>query len=80
MPPHCDTLDGHVVKAARMALAKGKVNLILPWVPKKAEGRLKKAFEKSLRVRKLDRQARDLADYRFFETVVRLHREGGGAP
>jgi hypothetical protein len=47
-PPHCDALDGHVVKAAKMALSKGNVNLILPWVPKKAEGRLKKAFEKTL--------------------------------
>ena len=80
VPPHCDTLDGHVVKAARMALAKGNVNLIPPWVPKKAEGRLKKAFEKTLRMRKLGKQVRDLADYWFFETAVRLHREGEGAP
>ena len=79
-PPHCDTLDGPVVKAAKMALSKGNVNLILPWVPKKAEGRLKRAFEKTLRVRKLGKQARDLADYWFFETAVRLHREGEGAP
>jgi hypothetical protein len=61
MPPHCDTLDGPIVKAAKMALAKGNVNLILSWVPKKAEGKLKKAFEKTLRVRKLGKQARDLA-------------------
>jgi len=80
MPPHCDTLDGPIVKAAKMALSKGNVNLILPWVPKKAEGRLKKAFEKTLRVRKLGKQVRDLADYWFFETAVRLHREGEGAP
>jgi hypothetical protein len=80
MPPHCDTLDGPVVKAAKMALAKENVNFILPWVPKKAEGKLKKAFEKTFRVRKLGKQARDLADYWFFETAVRLHREGEGAP
>ena len=29
---HCDTLDGPVVNLARQALAKGDVNIILPWV------------------------------------------------
>lgn len=80
MPPHCDTLDGPVVMAAKAALKTGNVNLILPWAPKKAEGKIKKAFEKALKVRKLDKAAADLADYWFFETVVRLHREGEGAP
>jgi len=80
MPPHCDTMDGPVVKAAKMALETGNVNLILPWVPKKAEAELKKAFEKTLRARKLGKEAMDLADYWFFETTVRLHREGEGAP
>jgi len=80
MPPHCDTLDGPVVKAAQKALEKGNVNYILPWVPKKAEGELKKAFEKTLRARKLGKDAMELADYWFYETAVRLHREGEGAP
>jgi len=80
MPPHCDTLDGPVVKAAKMALEKGNVNLVLPWVPKKAEDELKKAFEKTLRARKQGKEAMELADYWFFETAVRLHREGEGAP
>nr|MDO8081342.1 DUF6448 family protein [Candidatus Freyarchaeota archaeon] len=79
MPPHCDTMDGPVVKAAKMALETGNVNLILPWVPKKAEAELKKAFQKTLRVRKQDKDAAELADYWFFETAVRLHREGEGA-
>ncbi len=80
MPPHCDTMDGPVVKAATKALETGNVNLILPWVPKKAEVELKKAFEKTLRARKLGKEAKELADYWFFETAVRLHREGEGAP
>lgn len=80
MPPHCDTMDGPVVKAAKMALETGNVNLILPWVPKKAEAELKKAFEKTLRARKLGKEAAEVADYWFFETAVRLHREGEGAP
>jgi hypothetical protein len=73
-------MDGPVVKAATKALETGNVNLILPWVPKKAEDELKKAFERTRRVRKLDKEAAGLADYWFFETAVRLHREGEGAP
>lgn len=48
MPPHCDTLDGPVVKAAKKALDTGTVNLVLPWVPEKAEDELRNAFEKTL--------------------------------
>lgn len=80
MPPHCDTMDGPVVKAAKRALETGNVNLILPWVPKKSEAELKKAFNKTLRVSKLGKGATELADYWFFETAVRVHREGEGAP
>lgn len=80
MPPHCDTLDGPVVTAARKALETANANLILPWVPQHAEKELCEAFEKTLRVRKLNEEAKALADYWFFETTVRLHREGEGAP
>lgn len=80
MPPHCDTMDGPVVKAAIKALETGNVNLILPWVSKEAESELRKAFEKTLRTRELGEEAKELADYWFFETTVRLHREGEGAP
>ncbi len=80
MPPHCDTMDGPIVGAAKEALEKGNVKLILPWAPKKAEDEIKKGFERTLRVRKSGKDAKELADYWFFETVVRLHREGEGAP
>jgi hypothetical protein len=33
MPPHCDSLDGPVVTAAREALDTTDVDLILPFVP-----------------------------------------------
>ena len=78
MAPHCDTLDGPVVKAAIKALDKGNLNLILPWVPAKAEKELRQAFKKTLVVRKQGKQSKELADLWFFETVVRLHREGEG--
>lgn len=80
MPPHCDTLDGPVVMAAKKALEAGNVDLILPWAPKEAEGEIRNAFSKAIAVRKLGKEAEQLADFWFFETVVRLHRAGEGAP
>lgn len=77
---HCDGLDGPVVKAAQKALETGNVNLVLIWVQKKDEGEVKEAFQKTLAVRKLNREAKDLADMYFFETLVRIHRAGEGAP
>ena len=77
---HCDTLDGPVVVAARKALAAGDVNLVLIWVQKDDEAEIKRAFEKTLAVRKLSTEAKDLADMYFFETLVRIHRAGEGAP
>jgi len=80
MPPHCDTLDGPVVLAAKRALDGDDVTLILPFAPRTAEAEITAAFERTLRARKEGEAARDLADLWFFETVVRLHRAGEGAP
>jgi hypothetical protein len=80
MPPHCDTLDGPVVKAIKIALEKNNVNYILPWVPEEAEHEVIAAFKKSFAARKQGKPAMEVADYWLYETVVRLHREGEGAP
>lgn len=80
VPPHCDTLDGPVVKAARLALERGNVHLILPYVPAKADAELRQAFDRAIRVRALSPEAKETVDFWFFETAVRLHREGEGAP
>ena len=80
MPPHCDALDGPVVKAARMALEARDVNLVLPYVKKESEAEVLEAFEKVIAVREADPAVRELADLYFFETVVRVHRAGEGAP
>ena len=77
---HCDTLDGPVVVDARTALQKGEVTPVLKWVRKEAEGEIRSAFARTLAVRKLGTEAADLADRWFFETLVRIHREGEGAP
>jgi len=77
---HCDGMDGPVVMAAQKALETGNVNLILIWVQKKDEAEIKKAFQKTLAVRKLNPEAKELADMYFFETLVRIHRAGEGEP
>lgn len=78
MPPHCDTLDGPVAKACKDALRTGNVNIVLPWAPKGAEAEIVRAFKSTLNARKLGKPAARVADYWFFETVVRLHRRGEG--
>ena len=77
---HCDTMDGPVVKAAQRALATRNVNLVLIWVQEKDEAEILQRFRQTLAVRRLNRQARNLADSYFFETLVRLHRAGEGEP
>ncbi|MDY6826522.1 MAG: DUF6448 family protein [Bacillota bacterium] len=80
MPPHCDTMDGPVVKASRKALEEMNVDIILPYVPEEGEEEVKQAFEKVVQVRKNGGISREIADLYFFETVVRIHRAGEGAP
>ncbi len=77
---HCDGLDGPVVTLARKALEARNVNLVLPWVRQEDEAEIRAAFEHTLAVRELGAKARDLADTHFFETLVRVHRAGEGAP
>ena len=77
---HCDGLDGPVVKAAQRALEMRDPALALMWVQAKDEAEIRKAFEETLAVRSLDPRAKELADRFFFETLVRVHRAGEGAP
>ena len=77
---HCDTMDGPVVLAAKAALEKQDVMPVLKWVKPEAEAEIKAAFTKTLAVRTQGPEARDLADQFFFETLVRIHRAGEGAP
>ena len=77
---HCDTLDGPVIQDARKALEKQDVTPVLKWIPQEDEKTICAAFEKTLAVRALSNDARDLADLYFFETLVRSHRQSEGAP
>jgi len=77
---HCDTMNGPVVVAARAALESGDVAPVLKWVLKESESEVRSALARTLKVRTAGREARELADSFFFETVVRLHRAGEGEP
>ena len=79
MPPHCDSMDGPVVEAARRALAGEDVDMVLPYVHADGEDEVRDAFDRAVKVRALGDEAREVADRWFFETVVRVHRAGEGA-
>ncbi|WP_235733953.1 DUF6448 family protein [Mycolicibacterium austroafricanum] len=81
MPPHCDSLDGPVVTAAKAALTDDNVELILPYVPESAEDEVRTAFERTRAAQaEGGHYTHEVADLYFFDTVVRLHRAGEGAP
>jgi hypothetical protein len=77
---HCDTMNGPVVKSARLALDNRDVRFALVWVRPVDEVEIRSAFERALSVRGLGAEAKALADRYFFETLVRVHRAGEGAP
>lgn len=77
---HCDTLDGPVIAEARIALSQEDITPVLKWVSPGDEEAVRAAFAKTLEVRKQSSEAKNLADMYFFETLVRIHRAGEGAP
>ena len=77
---HCDTLDGPVVIEAIEALKKGDVTPVLKWVKKEHEDEIKAVFKQILAVRSKGPEIKEIADKYFFETLIRLHRAGEGAP
>jgi hypothetical protein len=77
---HCDTMDGPVVADARIALERKDLAPALKWIKPEHEAEVKAAFARTLAVRAQGREARELAEQFFFETLVRLHRAGEGAP
>jgi Family of unknown function (DUF6448) len=77
---HCDTMDGPVIAAAKVALNTGDIRPVLKWIGKKDEPDIQAAFARALTVRAQGPEAKDLADIYFFETLVRVHRAGEGAP
>jgi hypothetical protein len=77
---HCDGMDGPVVASAREALQAGDPARVLHWVGPEGEKEVRAAFARAMKVRALGPEVRELADLHLFETVVRVHRAGEGAP
>lgn len=73
---HCDTLDGPVIQDAKAALDKGDVTPVLKWIKKDAESEVRSVFQFALSERKTNEEK---ADTKFFEILVRIHRQGEGA-
>ena len=71
---HCDTLDGPVIQDARKALESGDVTPVLKWVREKDEKAVRSAFQQALKTKQ------PAAERKFFETLVKVHRAGEGAP
>jgi len=65
--------------AAKKALNEKNVNRVLIWVQKGDDKEITIAFNKALAERVKDGK-REAADREFFETLVRVHRAGEGAP
>ncbi|MFZ2958604.1 MAG: DUF6448 family protein [Candidatus Ozemobacteraceae bacterium] len=74
---HCDTFSGPVLIEAQKALETGKVTPLLKWVKANQEETIQKAFDEALKKRKADKEK---ADNAFFVVLIRIHREGEGAP
>ena len=53
---------------------------MLAWVQADDEAAIREVFQKARAVRKLGGKAAEIADTWFFETIVRVHRSGEGAP
>jgi hypothetical protein len=75
---HCDTMDGPVVADAKKAIDQNNVNYVLKWVQPDNEKEIIEAFNLIMKVRDLSPDTKQLADKYFFETIVRLHRNGEG--
>lgn len=79
MPPHCDSMDGPVVLAARRALEANDPNVALAYVKAEGEPEVLEAFQRTIAAHNGNQAANELADLYFLETLVRVHRAGEGA-
>lgn len=74
---HCDTFAGPVLLEAQKAMETGDVTPLLKWVKPDREEVITKAFDEASKNRQTDQEK---ADHAFFEILIRIHREGEGAP
>lgn len=77
---HCDTMDGPLIKDAKIAIGQNNVNYALKWVSSANETEIKNVFILIMKVRELSPEAKEIAEKYFFETLVRVHRTSEGVP
>lgn len=77
---HCDSYDGPVIKDALTALETKNVAPVLKWIEPQYEEEITGLFQKTLKYKNEDKEVYDLLEKHFLETLVRIHREGEGAP
>jgi hypothetical protein len=71
-------MAGPVIQDAKMALEKGDLTPVLKWVKKDQEKRVREAFNRARAAK--GPAIKEKAEMVFFETLVRIHRAGEGAP
>jgi hypothetical protein len=77
---HCDSYDGPLIKDALKSFESNNINPILKWVDEKYETEITVLFNKTVSLRGGDKEVYAIVEKHFLETLVRLHREGEGAP
>lgn len=77
---HCDAWDGPVVMEAQEAFRAEDVTPTLKWIMPVHEAELRSVFDKALAASRAGEAAAEVAELWFLETLVRIHREGEGAP
>jgi len=78
MNAYCDTFDHPIVKTAHVAFEKGDITPIMKWVKEEKGIEIQNLFKKTLIVRNKGKEAQEIADRYFLETLVRLHLAGEG--
>lgn len=73
---HCDTLDGPVVSAAKKSIETKNPDHFLIWVRENDESKALSEFNATLSSRVKNPDKANEIDTAFFETLVRIHREG----
>lgn len=77
---HCDSYDGPVIQDALKALESGDVKPVLKWIEKDHEEEIISLFNKTTALKDKDEEVYGIVEKHFLETLVRIHREGEGAP
>lgn len=77
---HCDSYDGPVIQDALKALKNENVSYVMKWIEPKHESEITNLFDKTVGLKKGDADIYGIVEKHFLETLVRLHREGEGAP